>query len=119
LEARSCQSLRLTIRIRIFVLRPAGPESAIHPSLLREDLPEAIERLSEQPESGEQIRCLPAEVRKVRLGVRQQNLGSRGAYRLIYRVDRTSNVLQLLALYYKPEIPDMSSRTIEARLSRI
>jgi hypothetical protein len=90
-----------------------------HPSLLREDLPEIIEKLLEQPELGDQIRRLPAEVRKVRLGVRQQNLGPRGAFRLIYRVDRASRVLQLLALYYKPDIEDMSSRMIKARLSRL
>lgn len=90
-----------------------------HPSLLREDLPELIDKLIEQPELGDRIRRLPAEVRKVRLGVRQQNLGSSGAYRLIYRVDRVSRVLQLLALYYKPEIPDIGFREIAARLSRL
>jgi hypothetical protein len=56
-------------------------------------------------------------VRKARVGVRQQNLGARGAYRLIYLVDRASLILQPLALYYKPDLPDIALREILIRLA--
>lgn len=89
-----------------------------HPSLLTEDLPDVIDMLLEQPELGDRIPGLSAEARKVRVGVRQQNLGPRGAYRLIYLVNREASILQPLALYYKPDLPDMATRTIITRLSR-
>lgn len=89
-----------------------------HPSLLTEDLPNLIEKLLEQPELGDRIPGLSAEARKTRVGVRQQNLGPRGAYRLIYLVDREAKILQPLALYYKPDLPDMTARTILTRLIR-
>jgi mRNA-degrading endonuclease RelE of RelBE toxin-antitoxin system len=88
-----------------------------HPSLLKEDLPKLIDSLKEQPEIGDRISGLSAEVRKARVGVRQQNLGPRGAYRLIYRVNRETSVLQPLALYYKPDLPDLPLRAVLNRLA--
>lgn len=86
--------------------------------MLTEDLPELIGKLLEQPELGDRIPGLSAEARKIRVGVRQQNLGPRGAYRLIYVVNREGKILMLLALYYKPDLSDMTPRAILTRLSR-
>jgi hypothetical protein len=87
-----------------------------HPSLSTDDLPNLIDRILETPEIGDRIPGLVAETRKVRVGVRQQNLGPRSAYRLIYLVNRETRVLKPLALYYKPDLPDMPLRAILLRL---
>jgi hypothetical protein len=89
-----------------------------HPSLRTEDLPNLINRILENPEIGDRIPGLPVEARKARIGIRQQNLGPRGAYRLIYWVNRETNILQPLALYYKPDLPDMPLRAILKRLAK-
>jgi len=89
-----------------------------HPTLLTQDLPDLIDKLLEDPELGDRILGLPAETRKARTGVRQQNLGARGAYRLIYLVDREQALLVPLALYYKPDLADVTMRSILLRLRR-
>jgi hypothetical protein len=88
-----------------------------HPSLRTEDLPSLIDRILETPEIGDRIPGLPVEARKARIGVRQQNLGPRGAYRLVYLVNREMSVLQPVALYYKPDLPDLPLRAILNRLA--
>jgi mRNA-degrading endonuclease RelE of RelBE toxin-antitoxin system len=73
-------------------------------STIAEDLRESLEALEKDYTLGQWIPGLSAHVRKMRLGVKSQNIGKRCGYRLIYIVDVDANKITPLLLHYKPEL---------------
>jgi len=84
----------------------------------KNDLTAALAVLERDPKSGDQLRYTADNVFKVRIGVKGQNIGKRGGFRLIYHVDPERKVVTLLALYFKPDTPSMSDAEIAARLGK-
>ena len=73
-----------------------------HPSVV-EDLSNTLERLADDPAIGAWIPNVGAEVRKVRVGVKKQNVGKSSGYRLIYLVERQAQIARLLCFHFKPK----------------
>jgi mRNA-degrading endonuclease RelE of RelBE toxin-antitoxin system len=84
----------------------------------KHDLTIALAALESSPKSGDQLRYTADNVFKVRIGIKGQNIGKRGGFRLIYHVDSDRKVITLLALYFKPDTPSMSNAEIAVRLGK-
>jgi len=65
---------------------------------------DALHTLEDSHTAGEWIPGLGIQVRKIRLGVKKQNIGKRSGYRLIYLVDKEGKRITPLLLHYKPEL---------------
>jgi mRNA-degrading endonuclease RelE of RelBE toxin-antitoxin system len=73
-------------------------------STVAQDLKETLEALEKDHAIGTWIPGLNAHVRKVRLGVKRQNIGKSCGYRLIYLVDEDTHTITPLLFHYKPEL---------------
>lgn len=89
-----------------------------HPTIV-EDLTELFEALENDHTLGDWIPGLKAEVRKVRVGVRKQNIGKRGGYRLIYLVDREAQIIKPLFCHFKAQLAVVPNETILKLLKTI
>lgn len=87
-----------------------------HPTVLN-DVKVVLENLEENPSLGDWIPGVGEEVRKVRVGVKAQNVGKRNGYRLIYWIDRTSGIIRPLFFHFKPQVelipPDEIARVLK------
>jgi mRNA-degrading endonuclease RelE of RelBE toxin-antitoxin system len=72
---------------------------------ITEDLKGILASLENDHTIGEWIPGIGYEVRKVRIGVKKAGIGKSKGYRLIYFVDQERNIIRLLLLHYKPDIP--------------
>ena len=72
-----------------------------HPSVV-EDLREALEKLEDNPGAGVWVPGVGAEVRKLRVGVKKQNIGKSAGYRLLYLVEPDAKTIRLLFFHFKP-----------------
>jgi mRNA-degrading endonuclease RelE of RelBE toxin-antitoxin system len=70
------------------------------------DLIRAFEEIEKNPRAGDQIPRTGSDLFKIRLGVKGQ-IGKRGGYRLIYHVDWSRQVITPIALYFKPDVPNL------------
>ena len=82
-----------------------------HPTVT-DDLALLLESLEKNPELGDWIPGLGKEIRKIRVGIKKQNIGKRSGYRLIYFVDRDASLIRLLLFHHKPDIELASTATI-------
>lgn len=84
----------------------------------KNDLKTALEELEANPKVGDQIPGCGDDLFKIRIGVKGQ-LGKRGGYRLIYHVDWDRAVITPVALYFKPDTPDLPDSKIKERFGRV
>jgi mRNA-degrading endonuclease RelE of RelBE toxin-antitoxin system len=85
----------------------------------KDDLTAAFASLETNPEvAGDQLRYTADNVFKIRIGIKGQNIGKRGGFRLIYHIDVARKVITPLALYFKHEAPSMSDAEIADRLGK-
>ena len=89
-----------------------------HPSIT-EDLAAMFSSLENDPSLGIWIPGLGAEVRKIRLGVKQQKVSARKGYRLVYKVDNENKVVTPLLFHYKPDIELVPEKEILKVLKQI
>lgn len=82
------------------------------------DYKAAFEILENTPETGDQIPHTGSYIFKIRVGIKGQRIGRRGGFRLIYHVDSARQVITPLALYFKPDTPNLSNAEIEDRIGR-
>ncbi len=87
------------------------------PSLNR-DIKSTFEVLETNSRAGDAIPGYKEAVWKIRIGVKGQ-MGKSSGYRLIYHVDWSRQVITPLALYFKPETPQLSDAEIAARFERL
>jgi mRNA-degrading endonuclease RelE of RelBE toxin-antitoxin system len=73
-----------------------------HPSV-KDDLRETLDKLSKDDafRLGNRIPGIPEHVRKIRVGVKQQNIGKSKGYRLIYLVDEEMRRITPLCFHFK------------------
>lgn len=73
-----------------------------HPSV-KDDLRETLDRLSKDDafHLGDRIPGIREHVRKIRVGVKQQNIGKSKGYRLIYLVDEEMRRITPLCFHFK------------------
>lgn len=73
-----------------------------HPSV-KDDLRETLDELSKDDalRLGNRIPGIPEHVRKIRVGVKQQNIGKSKGYRLIYLVDEEMRRITPLCFHFK------------------
>lgn len=84
----------------------------------KNDLTAAFAILENAPETGDQIPHTGRFIFKVRIGIKGQQIGKRGGFRLIYHVDSARQVITPIALYFKPDTPTLSNAEISARLGK-
>ena len=89
-----------------------------HPSII-EDLRETLDKLENDPHIGVWVPGVDAEVRKVRVGVRKQNIGKSAGYRLLYLVEPDTKVIRLLFLHFKPRKAIILPGEISALLGKL
>jgi mRNA-degrading endonuclease RelE of RelBE toxin-antitoxin system len=82
------------------------------------DLKALLESIEEDPTAGDRIPRHGLDLYKVRLGIKGQ-FGKSGGYRLIYQVDQNRKVVTLLALYFKPERPNLTDAEMKDRIDKI
>ena len=87
-----------------------------HPSLIREDLPELIRKIEEDPYQFVKLIGFPVDLRKARCAVRSARIGKSGGYRLIFQVEPDIALVYLLAIYYKPDDAVLSPLEIARRI---
>ena len=88
------------------------------PSFPKHDLPATFEILEKNPRAGDQIPRVGADVFKIRIGVKGQ-FGKSGGYRLIYHVDMERLVITPIALYFKPDTPNLSDSEVAERFIKL
>jgi len=73
-----------------------------HPSI-KDDLRDTLDKLSKDDafRLGDRIPGIPEHVRKIRVGVKQQNIGKSKGYRLIYLVDEGRQRITPLCFHFK------------------
>jgi mRNA-degrading endonuclease RelE of RelBE toxin-antitoxin system len=94
---------RLTIDLKLQRFQRDLAEAAKkHPSV-KDDLRETLDKLSEDDSFrlGDRIPGIPEHVRKIRVGVQQQNIGKSKGYRLIYLVDEEMRRITPLCFHFK------------------
>lgn len=98
--------------------RDLGAAKKRHPSVIS-DLTALFQVLENDHTRGDWIPGLNAQVRKVRVGVKQSNIGKSNGYRLIYVVEEDKGVIRPLFFHFKPEIEMVSHEMILKTLSAI
>ena len=91
-----------------------------HPSIV-DDVAATLRGLADNSISGDWIPGLGkgVEVRKIRLGVKKENIGKSGGYRLIYLVEAETKVIRLLFLHFKPREALVPLSEIEAAIKML
>jgi mRNA-degrading endonuclease RelE of RelBE toxin-antitoxin system len=82
------------------------------------DLIRAFEEIEKNPRAGDQIPRTGSDLFKIRLGVKGQ-IGKRGGYRLIYHVDWSRQVITPIALYFKPDVPNLPDAEVTRRFGEL
>jgi mRNA-degrading endonuclease RelE of RelBE toxin-antitoxin system len=84
----------------------------------KNDLKQTLEDLEKDPKLGDQMPRVGNNTFKVRLGLKGQ-FGKRSGFRLIYHVDESRHVVTLLALYFKPDTPNLPDHEVAERFGKL
>lgn len=85
---------------------------------VKNDISEAFGALEKSPEIGDAIPGYARALWKIRIGVKGR-FGKRGGYRLIYHLDSERSVITPVALYFKPDTPDLPAHEIAKRFIEV
>ncbi|HUA22195.1 MAG TPA: hypothetical protein VMB25_25800 [Bryobacteraceae bacterium] len=84
----------------------------------KNDLKQILEQLEKDPRLGDQMQRVGENAFKVRIGLKGQ-FGKSGGFRLIYHVDDSRSVITPVALYFKPETPNLPDHEVATRFDKL